>query len=252
MKAAILAFVILAIAAASQSPVRAQAPSEADRLREAVRSMTTQIRSLEDQRTANQAKLAQTEREKQRADQASELLRRQLKDAEDRQQQMIAEFNRRLGERDQVLERWRSSFGQAADVARDKEGQRAKLEGEATEYKARARSCEAKNIQLMKISKEIVAGYRDLNLGKAFVITEPLIGIGRVEHQNKVQDFQDRISDQDLGVPRAVSEPAKQQDKTTDGATSRPSASQDKSNKDARAADSKSRARPGTTEGQKP
>lgn len=251
-RATLALMMMLTVAAAPQSSAHAQAASEADRLRDAVRNLTAQIRALEDQRTANQAKLAQTEREKQRADQTTEQLRRQLKDADDKQLQMVEEFNRRLSERDQVLERWKSAFGQAADVARDKEAQRAKLETEATKFKARTRSCEVKNRQLMKISKEIVEGYRDLNLGKAFVITEPMVGIGRVDHQNKVQDFQDRIYEQDISVPQAAPEPAKPSEKKADGTSSRPPGGQNKSTRDARATENKSRARAGTTEGQKP
>jgi len=242
-----MALVLLLAAAAPFASAHAQASSESDRLRDAIRNLTAQLRALEDQRVANQAKLAQTEREKQQAEQTIDLLRRQLKTADDKQVEMVEEFNRRLSERDQVLERWKSAFGQAADVARDKEGQRAKLETEATEYKARVRSCEVKNRQLMKISKEIVAGYRDLNLGKAFLITEPLTGIGRVEHQNRVQDFQDRIYEQDLSVPTAVPDQANQK---AGAPPTQPAASQAQASRDASAAGNKTKPPSRTTEGQ--
>src|SRR5262245_13155903 len=116
MRTRFLAFVLVLAAAMPSVTAHAQATSEADRLREAVRNLTAQLRALEDQRVTNQAKLAQTEREKQRAEQTSDQLRKELKEAEDKQAQMVEEFNRRLSDRDQVLERWKSAFGQAADV----------------------------------------------------------------------------------------------------------------------------------------
>jgi hypothetical protein len=195
------------------SDVRAQ-QTETDRLREAIRSMTAQLRSLEDQRTQMQAKLTQTEREKLAATQRADRLTRQLKDAQDSMQKAVEEFNQRLADRDETLDRWKTAYNQAADVAREKDALRAKFEAEASTFKARTKSCEVKNAQLRKVSSDILAGYRDLNLGDAFVITEPMIGIGRVGHQNRVQDFRDRILDQDVKVPLAAPEPPKTQPRT--------------------------------------
>ncbi len=53
----------------------------------------------------------------------------------------------------------------------------------------------------------MLAGYRDLTLGDVIAIKEPMIGIARVDHQNRTQDFRDRILDNDAKMP-ITEEPA--------------------------------------------
>jgi hypothetical protein len=185
------------------APAHAQAVGELDRLRAALRQLTAQVRSLEDQRGAMQAKQAESDREKDRLNQQIEGYKGQLKEAQDAQQQAVEEFNRRLGERDETIDKWRAAYEEAATVARDKEAERARLEGEAATYKARSTSLEARNARLMKISNQILANYRNLNLGDVMAIKEPLVGFGGVNHQNKVQDCRDLILDQDAKLPDA-------------------------------------------------
>lgn len=195
-----IALTLVTIAAmVSMQPARAE--TEADRLRDAVRSLTGQLRLMEDQRAQAQAKLAQTEREKVLAVQAAERLRGQLKDAQKALQDAVEEFNKRLANRDETLEKWKAAYGEAAQVAQEKDALRAKFEGEAGVFKARTKSCEAKNLQLLKLNSEVLAAYRDLTPLDAGLIKEPLIGFSRVEHQNRVQDLHDKILDQDVRIP---------------------------------------------------
>ena len=197
-----IALTLVAVAVVmSMEPARAE--TEADRLRDAVRSLTGQLRSFEDQRAQAQAKLAQAEREKAVAVQAAERLKGQLKDAQKALQDAVDEFNNRLANRDETLEKWKAAYGEAAQVAQEKDALRAKFEGEAGVFKARTKSCEAKNLQLLKVNSEILAAYRDLTPIDAALINEPLIGFSRVDHQNKVQDFHDKIIDQDARIPTA-------------------------------------------------
>jgi ribosome-binding ATPase YchF (GTP1/OBG family) len=183
------------------APLHAQAANELDRLRAALRTLTAQVRGLEDQRAALQARMSESDRDKERLNQQVEGYKAQLKESQDAQQQAVDEFNKRLTERDETLEKWKAAYEEAATVARAKDAERARFESEATTYKARTGSCEAKNVRLLKISNQILAGYRDLNLGDVMAIREPLIGIRGVEHQNKVQNCGDRILDQDAKLP---------------------------------------------------
>jgi hypothetical protein len=222
----------------------AQAGGELDRLRGALRQLTAQVRTLEDQRAAMQAKQAESDREKEQLNQQINGLKAQLKDAQDAQQQAVEEFNRRLTERDETLDKWRAAYEEAATVARAKEAERARLEGDVATYKARTTSCEAKNTRLMKVSNQILTNYRNLNLGDVMAIKEPMIGIGAVNHQNKVQDCRDLILDQDAKLPEAPP-PAKPQSGSEGGKdqAGRDQAGNDQSGKD-QAAKSKEQ-RPG-------
>jgi chromosome segregation ATPase len=205
---------LLALAAALAA-AQSRAQSETDRLREALRAAITQTRALEDQRAAMQARLAEAERQIQVLRAQIDAAKAQAKDAEDALRKGIDEFNARVAESDAILEKWKAAYAQAADVARAKDGERAKFESEATTLKTRATTCEAKNARLIKIGKEIVAGYRDLNLLDHMAIREPFIGFARVAHQNCEQDYRHKILDQDAKLPPPSAPPLSAPDQKT-------------------------------------
>lgn len=188
-------FVLMMVVGAFTSGT-AFAQSETDRLREALRSATAQTRALEDQRTALQAKVADADREKAAAKKEVDDLKAQLKKADKEHRDAVDEFNQRLAERDETLEKWKSAYEEAATVARTKDAERAKFEGEATAYKASTKSCIAKNTLLVKAGKEMVQRYKDLTIGEIVVSREPMIQQRRVEIQNQLQESQDKFLDQ--------------------------------------------------------
>ncbi|MGY3486723.1 chromosome segregation ATPase [Bradyrhizobium sp. USDA 4011] len=190
------ALFVLMMAIGALSSGTAFAQSETDRLRDALRSATAQTRALEDQRTALQAKVADADREKAAAKKEVDDLKAQLKKADKEHRDAVDEFNQRLAERDETLEKWKSAYEEAATVARTKDAERARFEGEATAYKASTKSCIAKNTQLIKAGKEMVQRYKDLTIGEIVVSREPMIQQRRVEIQNQLQESQDKFLDQ--------------------------------------------------------
>ncbi len=175
---------------------QAQSPSETDRLREALRSATAQTRQLEDQRTALQAKVADAEREKALSKAQVDAAKAEVRQIEKQQREAIEEFNKRLAERDDTLEKWKTAYEEAATVARTKDAERAKFEGEATAYKASTKSCVAKNTLLVKAGRELLQRYKSVTIGDALVAQEPLTGLRRVEIQNDLQTINDKFLDQ--------------------------------------------------------
>ena len=184
------------IALALTVPSLAHADQEGDRLREALRSATAQARAAEDQRAALQAKLTTTEQERDRFRKQSEAYRAQAKEAEQSQRQAVKDYNERLAERDDALEKWKAAYGEAATVARAKDAERAKFEAEAASFKASTKSCEAKNVQLVKTANEVVTKYEAMDPFEKVLDHDPVFGLKRVEHQNQVQDYRDKILDQ--------------------------------------------------------
>jgi chromosome segregation ATPase len=174
----------------------AHAQSETDRLRDALRGATAQARALEDQRTALQAKLADAERDKAAAKAEIDAAKAEVKKVEKEQRAAVEEFNQRLTDRDQALEKWKSAYEEAANVARAKDAERAKFEGEATAYKASTKSCVARNGELIKAGREILTRYRAVTIGDIIVAREPVLGQRRVEIQNWLQDSNDKLLDQ--------------------------------------------------------
>src|SRR5262249_26026772 len=154
--------------------------SDSDRLREALRSATAQARALEDQRAALQAKLTAAEQERDRLRKQNEGFRAQIKEAEQAYRQAVRDFNDRLAERDDALEKWKSAYGEAATVARAKDAERAKFEAEAATLKTSNQACEVKNTQLVKTAKDIVQQYEAMNPMEKIWDHDPVFGLKRV------------------------------------------------------------------------
>jgi chromosome segregation ATPase len=189
---------LLAVVSAVMSSTAADAQSDSDRLREALRNATAQARALEDQRAALQAKLTAAEQERERLRKQNESYRAQIKEAEQAYRQAVKDFNDRLAERDDALEKWKSAYGEAATVARAKDAERSKFEADATALKASNKTCEAKNKELVKTAKDVAQQYEAMNPFEKILDHDPVFGLKRVEHQNAAQDFRDKILDQEV------------------------------------------------------
>lgn len=187
---------VVAVAATAMLCGEVRAESETDRLREALRSAIAQARQMEDQRTALQAKIADADREKAALKAQFDAAKAEAKQLQKQHREAVDEFNQRLEERNQTLEKWKVAYEEAATVARTKDAERAKFEGEAAAYKASTKSCQAKNVQLVNVGRDILNRYRSLTLGDAAVASEPLTGLGRVGAQNFVQESIDKLLDQ--------------------------------------------------------
>jgi chromosome segregation ATPase len=189
-------FSLVLVAMATLVSSGAIADTETDRLREALRSAIMQTRALEDQRTALQAKVADAEREKAAAKAEIDAAKAQVKKIEKEHREAVDEFNHRLAERDETLEKWKAAYEEAATVARTKDAERAKFEGEASAYKTSTKSAQAKNGLLIKAGRELLHRYKAVTIGDTLVAHEPVLGLRRVEVQNDLQDTNDKFLDQ--------------------------------------------------------
>lgn len=174
----------------------AQAQSETDRLRDALRSATMQVRALEDQRAANQAKIAEITRARDALKLEAEAAKAQAKKVEADYRTAVKEFNERLEERNQTLEKWKDAYAEAATVARTKDGERAKFEADWKAAKAATNACVVKNQELVRAGRDLLGHIQGVTLGDAFLGSEPVTGLRRVQIQNLLQDYGDRILNQ--------------------------------------------------------
>jgi chromosome segregation ATPase len=186
----------LAVVLTLLTAAAAGADSESDRLREALRTATAQARALEDQRAALQARLTSAEQERDRLRKQNDASRAQVRELEQANRQAVKDYNDRLAEHEEALEKWKSAYGEAADVARAKEAEQLKSAAEAADLKARNTACQAKNAQLVKVGNDFAKQYAAMNPMEKLLDHEPVFGMKRVEHQNAVQDFCDKILDQ--------------------------------------------------------
>jgi chromosome segregation ATPase len=187
MLPALLAAVLFAATAANAQE------TETDRLREALRQATLQARSAEDARNALQTKITKVESDntalKGQLDKAKGKIRQWEKDYK----QAVTDFNTRLEERNQQLEKWKEAYTEAATVARSKDAERAKFEAEANTYKASTQTCSDRNKELVKVNEELLADYKAVTLGDALLAQEPLTGIRRTQVQEKLEGYDERI-----------------------------------------------------------
>lgn len=174
----------------------ANAQSETDKLRDALRSATAQTRQLEDERTALQAKIAEAEREKAAFKAQVETAKAEVRQVKKEYREAVDEFNKRLAERDETLEKWKAAYEEAATVARTKDAERAKFKGQANAYKASTKNAVAKNGELVRAGRELLQRYQSVTIGDTIVAQEPTLGLRRVEIQNIIQDANDKILDQ--------------------------------------------------------
>ncbi len=196
MKTRIISIAVFASLSATMLSSGAYADTETDRLREALRSATAQTRQLEDQRTALQARVADIDREKAAAKVQVDAAKAEVRDIQKQHREAIEEFNKRLAERDETLEKWKAAYEEAATVARAKDAERAKFEGQANYYKASAKSCVDKNGKMFKAGNELLHEYRAVTIGDTIVAREPVLGLRRVEIQNNLQTTNDKFLDQ--------------------------------------------------------
>ena len=185
-----------------------------ERLREALRSATIQQRALEDEVVRLRAQNAEHESTIQALQE--EIAARIAPAVVER---MEVEFNERLATKNEVidrlsehleqfrssiaqltenLEKWKAAYQEIAEVARTKEAARVRLVGENATLSERVTVCEAKNVELFKVGSELLDRYANVDLADVMEIREPFLGFKRVELQNLVQDYQDRLLDQQL------------------------------------------------------
>jgi hypothetical protein len=110
----------------------------------------------------------------------------------------VREFNDRIEERNQTLEKWKDAYTGAADAASAKDAERAKFEAQSKTYKESMRACMQSNQELVKVGRELMGRYESVTFGDVVVANEPLLGFRRVEIQNLLHDYGDRILNQKI------------------------------------------------------
>ena len=199
------AFAAFLFATGAAAPACAQ---NDDRLRDQLRRVTMQLRQAQDDQATIQAQKAAAEMER-------DALKKQLVVAH-------AELARaRLGgERMNAVEsdlaRTQDALAQTANAARQSQAERDKLQAAASSTHTLLETCEARNVQLLAVSHDILKAYEDFNFIDSLSAREPFIRLKRVELENLAQGYRDRIDDGNFD-PKAVRAPVSAQPKQQPG-----------------------------------
>jgi chromosome segregation ATPase len=190
----------------------AHAQSNEDRLRDALRQSVAQMRAAEDQAAQAQADL-------QKAQQDRTALQTQLDAATAKLAQAkpaappadLARLNEALSASRQqaaslqaALVKYQTAYqGLAAQSqAQDRQGQMLShgLQGQTQALE----TCKAENRELMKVGEDILHLYQTQDFRGLLIRSyEPLIGTAKVRLENLVQDYDDKIHNQEYVAPRA-------------------------------------------------
>ncbi len=198
---------LLAFAPAISS---AQDPAaENAKLREALRTTAVQLRTAQADLANAQAITTASEAKNKTLEgqlaHANEKLIAQTKKADQEKtagEQTIAGLNNKLADRDkrlseytEAIAKWKAAYQQAVSVSQAKTAESRNLTGEVSSLKLVIADRERKNIALFNTAREILDRYESHALGKAILAKEPFTRNSRVQIENLVQGYNDRILD---------------------------------------------------------
>jgi chromosome segregation ATPase len=108
----------------------------------------------------------------------------------------VADRDQKLADVNATLAQWKEGYTKVARIARQKDGERAKLASRVISLDQKVADRERQNIELYKTGKEILKRYENFGLGNALLAREPFTGTARVKLETQIQDYQDKLQDQ--------------------------------------------------------
>lgn len=195
------AALLLACAAAALRPGATAADQGTEnRLREALRSTTAQLRALEDERAGRAAAEAALQKELEAARAEAAAARRagaaRPSRAEGDLKQRLAEQSEAAAKATSALSACEAKVRAGAETALGAEGERNRLAAEVTSLGERLAQSRARNERLYQVGKELIDWLSRMGFGDALAAREPVLGLKRVQLENAAQDFEDRLLEQ--------------------------------------------------------
>jgi chromosome segregation ATPase len=184
----------LLLALALLAPLAARAePAPDNRLRDALRSATLQVRALEEERAQWQAREAELKAE---LEQQKRKVAAPVAPRADRQ---VAELNRRLAEQEagaakgaEALARCEAASRDGSGTAKALEAERARLSAVVQRLGARVQAAEARNTRMYQVAREALVWIERVGWGTA-LDGEGLLGLKQVELENTAQAYLDKL-----------------------------------------------------------
>ena len=209
-RATLLATLLLAL------PLAAHADdTPEDRLRAALRQSVGEMRAAQDQAAQAQAQLAQAQNDlaatKKQLDDANARLAANAGKATAKPEQLAALQAQLQAAQQQNaalqtgLQRYQGAVTQAQTIAREKDLESRQASAGLSANTRALETCKATNKKLIDVSEQVLHLYQDHGflwvLRKSY---EPIIGASKVDLENIVQDYDDKIRDQEYIPPPAA------------------------------------------------
>ncbi len=179
-----------------------------DRLRSALRSATSQLRSMEDQNAQLQAKQAESDRAltdakaKLDADEKElATLRQKSSDQEKAIQSQTEQATTQLQAASDNLTKWQAAYKDAVEKAKARDTEARMFETSLGDMRKRATTCEAKSAKLYDLGLEILDLYQKKGVFESLAGGEPVTGLKRAELENIAQGYGDKLYENKVAVP---------------------------------------------------
>jgi chromosome segregation ATPase len=190
----------------SITSARADEASEA-KLKENLKNVSRQLRDIQAEKAALQAAQAgletknkaledQVKAQGKRLEEMDKDMKKAAADAKTIQEEQTAKITSLTGELAKFktsLDKWQTSHKTVTEVAKQKEGERAKLQAKSAEQERQLAQCRRQNVELYKLANEILDRYNKFGIGEALAAREPFTGNAKVKLQNLVQDYEDKL-----------------------------------------------------------
>ena len=194
-------------------PSTAQAPPGAEaKLREALKSVTLQLRTAQSEsatalaeKAAADAKNAELTAQVARMSKQLDALSREKEDAlkaatliQENLEGKLAASQEELTKFKKSLDKWKAAHAQISDLAQKKERARADYAAKNGALERRVADLRTRNNALFATGNEILDRFRKFSLGEAIAAREPFTGLTRVKLQNQLQEHSDKLLDQNV------------------------------------------------------
>ncbi len=169
------------------------------RLRDALRGMAQQVRTLQGEKDELAIKATQAEQRVAELEPALKEESRRVEEQKDALAKVQEQLEReRKGHQQVTLElaRWKEACAKAEKSARELEGQRRATAEKAAVLERTVADQRTRNIAMYTVGTEILERYRKFGLGTALTAREPFVGTTRVKLENLVQDYSDKLAEQ--------------------------------------------------------
>lgn len=194
------AFALLALALAPYTRA-ADVQDEDARLRQALRNVTLQLRTAENDKAALQATQTALADEKKALSKKFDALKNDVVAERAQNDKAMAELKAKLAAQEAEItrlkaegEKWRASSAEAGALATSKEAERAKLSARLTSLERQNDDLRRQNLQLFRTANEILTRYEKFGLGEALLAREPFVGETRTKLENLVQGYADTLA----------------------------------------------------------
>ena len=203
---------ILAVSGAGYAPALADEQTNEDRLRDALRQSVTEMRAAQDQAAQAQADLARANADKaaiqaqldaanaKLAENAGKPVARPA-DTQALQNALRAAQAQAAGQA-QLNAKLQGSYQNAAELARAKDAESRQAQAVLKADAAALQTCKTTNAKLIDVAEQILHLYQSQGFRSVLLRSyEPVIGMEKVKLENMVQDYDDKIHDQEYVAP---------------------------------------------------